>query len=56
MNKVMKKGAYALMIGRGGLRAKIIKGGILELGEHMLMSENKLTKNPLEALKKPTIP
>jgi hypothetical protein len=56
MNAVMKKGAYALMKGRGGLRAKVIQGGILELGEQVLISENRLTKNPLEALGKPFIP
>ncbi|MBA3024968.1 MAG: hypothetical protein FP820_01020 [Sulfurimonas sp.] len=56
MNAVMKKGAYTLMIGRGGLRAKVIQGGILELGEQVLMSENRLTKNPLEALSKAIIP
>ena len=32
MNAVMKKGAYAAMRGRGGLRVKVLNGGVLSRG------------------------
>jgi MOSC domain-containing protein YiiM len=39
MNAVMKKGAYALMRGRGGLRVRVIKSGTLTLGTHLLQTQ-----------------
>ena len=45
MNAVIGKGAYTLMKGRGGLRAKVVEGGEIELGETMLRSDTILTKD-----------
>lgn len=56
MNAVMKKGAYAQMRGRGGLRVKVIEGGVLACGNKVLMSEMVLDKNPLSSLAKPKLP
>ena len=56
MNAVMKKGAYIQMRGRGGLRAKVIKGGELKLGQSIFLSEEELGKDMLEALTRPNIP
>jgi MOSC domain-containing protein YiiM len=57
MNAVMKKGAYALMSGRGGLRVKVIQEGCLKRGANILQTEDNFELlNPLEALKKPRIP
>jgi hypothetical protein len=56
MNVVMKKGAYALMRGRGGLRVKPIRNGVLHLGNNNLISYARLDKSPLEALPRPKIP
>ena len=56
MNVAMKKGAYSLMKGRGGLRAKVINGGILSCGEAQLRSDAELSLNPLSALKLSKIP
>lgn len=56
MNSVMKKGAYALMAGRGGLRARVLKGGVLSQGKSLFYSENYPDVNPLQRLKKPQLP
>ena len=56
MNGVMKKGAYTLMKGRGGLRAKVIHGGTLLVGDTILSSEVDLELNPLTPLKVQKIP
>jgi len=56
MNAVMKKGVYAQMKGRGGLRAKVIGQGLLNLGKAELSCDANLEANPLEALKTPKIP
>lgn len=56
MNAVMKKGAYAQMRGRGGLRVKVINGGILACGNIELKSEIPLDENPLKPLGKPNLP
>lgn len=56
MNHVMKKGAYKLMIGRGGLRAKVIRGGILKTGTNRLITQEFDRSDPLEALKRPRLP
>ena len=56
MNAVMKKGAYAQMQGRGGLRAKVISDGILACGNYELESQTILNENPLKALERPNIP
>ena len=56
MNAVMGKGAYALMKGRGGLRVKVLSGGVLTTGESLLESKIILQKDPLEANKIVKIP
>ena len=56
MNAVMKKGVYAQMRGRGGLRVKVIESGVLKCGESRLSSEMVLDENPLKALVKPKLP
>ena len=57
MNAVMKKGAYKLMIGRGGLRAKVIKGGSLQKGTNTLITDHDFDLlDPLQALNRPNIP
>lgn len=57
MNAVMKKGAYQLMRGRGGLRVKVITNGILSLGNHTLSCENEaLFEDPLLAIKRAKLP
>ena len=52
MNAVFAKGAYALMRGRGGLRVKVIKGGLLTLGQQSLNTQAILGNDPLEPLKR----
>ena len=47
MNAVIGKGAYALMKGRGGLRAKVIEGGEIALGEIRLESDTILTNDAI---------
>ncbi len=47
MNAVIGKGAYGLMKGRGGLRAKVIEGGDIALGETTLESDTILTKDAI---------
>ena len=56
MNAVMKKGVYSEMVGRGGLRVKVIKGGVLSCTEMSLFSQEEISENPLTPLKKPKIP
>ena len=56
MNAVMKKGVYSAMVGRGGLRVKVVKSGVLACKEVLLSSQEKLSENPLTPLKKPKIP
>ncbi len=56
MNKVMKKGAYSLMKGRGGLRVRILSPGELSLGETRLQSQKTLDTNILKSLFKVNIP
>jgi hypothetical protein len=57
MNAVMKKGAYKLMVGRGGLRAKVTKGGSLQRGTNILITDHDVELlDPLQALTKPNIP
>lgn len=50
MNAVIGKGTYREMKGRGGLRAKVIEGGRLHLGETRLESDIMLIKEPTEAM------
>jgi MOSC domain-containing protein YiiM len=50
MNAVIGRGAYALMKGRGGLRAHVIGGGKLGLGEQMLQCDITLAKTAITAL------
>lgn len=56
MNAVMKKGAYNAMRGRGGLRVKVISGGVLQTGVSSILSEEKLDEDPLKALLQAKIP
>ena len=56
MNSVMKKGVYQAMKGRGGLRARVIKGGVLSSTCRTLLTETEILKDPLEALKMLNIP
>ncbi len=56
MDAVIEKGTYRQMKGRGGLRAKVIKGGTLEIGDTILKSETILIKNPIEAMRLSRIP
>ena len=56
MNAVMKKGAYGSMKGRGGLRAKVVSGGLLEQGDLYLFTQEKLDEDILKPLSKPKIP
>ncbi len=57
MNAVMKKGAYKLMIGRGGMRAKVTKGGFLKRGTNELITEHDFEfLDPLQGLNRPKIP
>lgn len=57
MDAVMKKGAYKLMRGRGGLRAKVINDGTLHLGKSNLHCNNDaIFDAPLSRLKKPKLP
>jgi len=57
MNAVMKKGAYKLMSGRGGLRVKVLKAGVLKGGDNTLLTEDSFELlDPKVALKKPRIP
>ena len=57
MNAVMKKGAYRLMSGRGGLRVRVVEKGVLKTGPNLLITEETFEPvNPLRALRKPRIP
>jgi len=50
MDAVIEKRTYRLMKGRGGLRAKVLKGGTLSLGKVTLQTDTILTKDPAEAM------
>ncbi len=50
MNAIIGKGTYREMKGRGGLRAKVIEGGTLRLGETRIESDIILIKAPAEAM------
>jgi hypothetical protein len=56
MNAVMKKGAYASMRGRGGIRVKIIEQGRLSCGSFELSCESCIDENPLKPLKRIKLP
>ncbi len=56
MNAVMKKGAYAQMRGRGGLRVKVVSDGELKCGANELLSQEEINENPLVALQRVKIP
>lgn len=56
MNAALGKGAYDVMRGRGGLRAHVVEGGTLQLGQQLLACEHALTRDPLEPLKKIPLP
>lgn len=57
MNAVMKKGAYRLMSGRGGLRARVMRSGSLHRGTNTLITKDNFELlDPLAAGKRPKIP
>ena len=57
MNAVMKKGAYRLMQGRGGLRARVIEGGVLKTGANTLITQDEFELlDPCRALARPRLP
>lgn len=57
MNAVMKKGAYALMRGRGGLRVRVLEKGLLQTGANTLITEDEFVLfDPIEPVAKPKIP
>lgn len=57
MNAVMKKGAYRLMSRRGGLRAQVIKEGVLKTGDNTLITQDDFELlSPAKALPKPRLP
>lgn len=57
MNAVMKKGAYRLMQGRGGLRARVIEEGVLKTGANTLITQDEFKLlDPCEPLAKPRLP
>ncbi len=56
MNAVIGEGAYKLMRGRGGLRANVVAGGELILGDQMLQCSKALERNPAEAIRKRPLP
>jgi len=50
MDAVIARGTYRAMKGRGGLRAKVLKGGSLALGKTILQSDTILIKDPTETM------
>jgi len=50
MDAIIGKGTYRLMKGRGGLRAKVVNGGVLLLGKVTLQTDTILTKDSAEAM------
>lgn len=56
MNAVMKKGAYASMSGRGGLRVEVVRGGVLKCEKTTLCCAIPLDESPLKVLEKPKLP
>ena len=50
MDAIIEKGTYREMKGRGGLRAKVLRGGTLTLGKTNLKSVNMLIKDPTEGM------
>lgn len=56
MDIMMGKGVMKLMKGRGGLRARVIQGGTLSLGETRLECKDLLNLPMTQALARPKIP
>jgi len=57
MNAVMKKGAYRLISGRGGLRARVLEKGHLKTGANRLITKEDFELiDPVEAKRRPRIP
>lgn len=50
MDAAIGKGTYALMRGRGGLRAKVLQGGTLRRGENRLTCAKTLERDPVEPM------
>jgi hypothetical protein len=48
MDAVFGKGTYTLMKGRGGLRVRVLGGGMLRCGENVLTCEKQLTLEPAD--------
>lgn len=56
MDAVIGKGSYALMRGRGGLRVRVVGGGVLQCGETLLTCEKHLSLDPADPVLKPKLP
>lgn len=56
MDAALGKGAYGLMKGRGGLRAKVLRGGRLECGSTSLVCEKAIVEAPEIPLKMNRLP
>jgi hypothetical protein len=56
MDAVMGKGVYKMMVGRGGLRAKVIAGGTLKCGRQMLQCDKTLVLKPHAPLARKKLP
>ena len=56
MDIMMGKGVMKLMKGRGGLRARVVSGGTLSLGDTTLRCEDSLNFPMTQALARPKIP
>jgi hypothetical protein len=56
MDAVMGKGVYKMMVGRGGLRARVTAGGSLKCGKEMLQCENTLVLEPRTPLVRRKLP
>jgi hypothetical protein len=56
MDAVMGKGVYKMMVGRGGLRAKVTAGGSLKCGRQMLQCDKTLAMHPCTPLARKKLP
>jgi len=56
MNAVFKKGAFEAMRGRGGLRIKVLKGGVLSSSTTDILTAELIDENPLIPIKRAKIP
>lgn len=56
MDAAIGKGTYALMRGRGGLRAGVVEGGLLQRGTTLLACGKTLTMKPAASAPKRRLP